>query len=111
MKAEFLFALYSSAGLDSRETSVPVFVFHYLLVIMVVIRKWRVAGGPSDVLFNEPSLEEQFFWLQWKWEMWDEVSAAAGRKVEAKDMKRKLEGSKLLRKEAELEFKGKNKIK
>lgn len=44
---------------------------------MAVIRKWRVARGPSDVLFNEPSLEEQF-WLQWKWGMWEEVSAAAG---------------------------------
>ena len=43
MNAEFLFALYSSTGLDSRETSVSVFVFHYLLVIMAVIRKWRVA--------------------------------------------------------------------
>ena len=56
-----LFALYSSTGLDSRETSVSVFVFHYLLVIMAVIRKWRVARGPSDALFNEPSIEEQFF--------------------------------------------------
>ena len=37
------------------------FVFHYLLVIMTVIRKWRVARGPSDALFNEASIEEQFF--------------------------------------------------
>ena len=36
------------------------FVFHYLLVIMTVIRKWRVARGPSDALFNEASIEEQF---------------------------------------------------
>lgn len=66
MQVEFLFALYSSAGLDSRETSVPVFVFHYLLVIMAVIRKWKAARGPSDTLCNEPSLGEWFFRLQWK---------------------------------------------
>lgn len=54
MKAEFLFALYSSAGLGSRETSVLVFVLPYLPVIMAVIRRWRVARGPSNVLFNEP---------------------------------------------------------
>ena len=28
---------------------------------MAVIRKWRVARGPSDALFNEPSIEEHFF--------------------------------------------------
>lgn len=50
-----MFALYSSVGRDSRETSV--FVFHYLLVVMAIVRKWRVARGPSEYLFNEPSLE------------------------------------------------------
>lgn len=65
--------ILSGADLDLRETSVPVFVFHYLLGIMAVIIKWKVARGPSDGLFNEPCLEERFSWLQWKWAMWEEV--------------------------------------
>lgn len=62
------------------------FVFHYLLVIMAVIRRCS-----SGILFNEPSLEEQFSWLQWKWETWEEAASrgTSGRKVEAKDLKRK----------------------